>query len=86
MPDKITFGTDGWRSRLDEGFTARNLARVAEGTVAAWQSLHPDDVRPVLVGGDTREGRNQVVADTLKIVSSAFMGLTLGCSQCHNHR
>ena len=37
-------------------------------------------------GGDTREGRNQVVADTLKIVSSAFMGLTLGCSQCHNHR
>lgn len=37
-------------------------------------------------GGDTREGRNQVVADTLKVVSSAFLGLTLGCSQCHNHR
>ena len=37
-------------------------------------------------GGNTKEGQNQVVADTLKIVSSAFMGLTVGCAQCHNHR
>lgn len=37
-------------------------------------------------GGNTKEGQNQVIADTLKIVSSAFMGLTVGCAQCHNHR
>jgi hypothetical protein len=30
--------------------------------------------------------RNQVVADTIKVVSTAFLGLTVGCAQCHNHR
>ena len=30
--------------------------------------------------------RNQVVADTLKIVSTSLLGLTVGCAQCHNHR
>jgi hypothetical protein len=30
--------------------------------------------------------RNQVISDTVKIVSSAFYGLTIGCAECHNHR
>ena len=30
--------------------------------------------------------RNQVVADTIKIVSTSLLGLTVGCAQCHNHR
>lgn len=30
--------------------------------------------------------RNQVMADTLKIVSSSLLGLTVQCAQCHNHR
>ncbi|MFO0868163.1 MAG: PSD1 and planctomycete cytochrome C domain-containing protein [Pirellulales bacterium] len=30
--------------------------------------------------------RNQVVADTLKIMGSALWGVTLHCAQCHNHR
>lgn len=29
---------------------------------------------------------NQVVADTVKIVSSAVLGLTVACAQCHDHR
>ena len=30
--------------------------------------------------------RNEVVADTLKIVSTSLLGLSVGCAQCHNHR
>ncbi len=30
--------------------------------------------------------RNQVVADTIQIVSTALLGLTVNCAQCHNHR
>lgn len=35
----------------------------------------------------TRRWReNQVVADTLKIVSTSLLGLSVGCAQCHDHR
>jgi hypothetical protein len=30
--------------------------------------------------------RNQVVADTIQIVSTSLLGLTVACAQCHNHR
>lgn len=30
--------------------------------------------------------RNQVVAETIEIVSTSLLGLTVGCAQCHNHR
>src|SRR5439155_4903934 len=29
---------------------------------------------------------NQTVADTLQIVATATLGLTVHCAQCHNHR
>jgi mono/diheme cytochrome c family protein len=29
---------------------------------------------------------NQNVADTIKIVSTTFLGLSVGCAQCHDHR
>jgi hypothetical protein len=31
-------------------------------------------------------GGNAVVAETLKVVSTSLLGLTVGCAQCHNHR
>jgi hypothetical protein len=38
-------------------------------------------------GGDgSPEVKNQVVADTLKIVTSSLLGLTVACAQCHDHR
>ena len=37
-------------------------------------------------GGDGDLARNQVMADTLKIVSTSLLGLTVGCAQCHDHR
>lgn len=37
-------------------------------------------------GGDENVARNQTVSDTLKIVSSSLLGVTLACAQCHDHR
>lgn len=36
-------------------------------------------------GGGIAEAQQQV-ADTLKIVSSSLLGLTVGCAQCHDHK
>jgi hypothetical protein len=30
--------------------------------------------------------RNQVVTDTVKMVSTSLLGLSVGCAQCHDHR
>ncbi len=30
--------------------------------------------------------QNSTIADTIKIVSTAFYGMTIGCAQCHDHR
>ncbi|MFO1094324.1 MAG: DUF1549 domain-containing protein [Planctomycetaceae bacterium] len=35
---------------------------------------------------DANLARNEVVAETIKIVSTSLMGITLGCAQCHDHR
>lgn len=37
-------------------------------------------------GVDQNVARNDVVAETLKIVSTSLLGMTVGCAQCHNHR
>ncbi len=37
-------------------------------------------------GANNDLGRNQVMADTLKIVSTSLIGLSVGCAQCHDHR
>lgn len=37
-------------------------------------------------GANNPIGRNQVIADTIKIVSTSLLGLSVGCAQCHDHR
>ncbi|MGH7140544.1 MAG: DUF1549 and DUF1553 domain-containing protein, partial [Pirellulales bacterium] len=37
-------------------------------------------------GIDQSAARNQVVADTLQIVGTSLLGMTLHCAQCHDHR
>ncbi|HWB13247.1 MAG TPA: PSD1 and planctomycete cytochrome C domain-containing protein [Pirellulales bacterium] len=64
-----------------------------------WSNLPPEQIEvlaatgflltaadPTAGGGDTAEGANQMLADTLKIVGSSLLGLTVGCAQCHDHR
>jgi hypothetical protein len=63
-------------------------------------NLSPDDVElltatgflrmaPDGTGGsvpDAQVARNETIADTIKIVTSSLMGMTVGCAQCHDHR
>lgn len=35
---------------------------------------------------DADLARNDVVSETVKIVSTSLLGLSVGCAQCHNHR
>jgi mono/diheme cytochrome c family protein len=65
-----------------------------------YQSLHTDELDKLIAtgflrmapdgtgaaGAEPKAAPNQVVTDTVKIVSSAFLGLTVGCAQCHNHK
>jgi cytochrome c553 len=37
-------------------------------------------------GIDQELARNQVMADTIKIVTTSLVGLSVGCAQCHDHR
>jgi hypothetical protein len=45
---------------------------------------------PDLTAGAAAEDRlaahDQLVADTIKIVSTSLLGLTVGCARCHDHR
>ncbi len=63
------------------------------------QNLSPEQIETLAATGylrmapdgtqsdpDQKTARNAVVADTLKIVSTSLLGLTVGCAQCHNHR
>lgn len=35
---------------------------------------------------NTPEARNQVMVDTLKIIGTSLLGLSIQCAQCHDHR
>jgi hypothetical protein len=37
-------------------------------------------------GIDQNLARNQTIADTIDIVSTSLLGMTMGCARCHNHR
>ena len=64
------------------------------------QTLEPDQVAALAATGylrmapdgtgssgvDAMVARNEVVADTIRIVSTSLLGLTVGCARCHDHR
>lgn len=61
-----------------------------------WTNLKPEQIEKLVATGFLRTAvdntggdpvaTNQVVSDTIKIVSSSLLGLTVGCAQCHDHR
>ena len=46
--------------------------------------MGPDGTGDAAVNQDI--ARNECMAETIKIVSSSLLGLTVGCAQCHSHR
>jgi len=64
----------------------KNLTPEQQDLLAATGFLRmaPDGTGDRTVDQDV--ARNQVVADTVDIVSTAFLGLTVACAQCHSHR
>ncbi len=61
-----------WTAEQQELLTATGFLRMAaDGTGS---------------GDNSPEARNKVIADTLQIVSSSLLGMTLACAQCHDHR
>ena len=70
--DELVDRKDGLSPEEVETLAATGFLRmVADGTTS---------------GGDVPLASNQVVADTIKVVGSAFYGLTIACAQCHDHR
>ncbi len=63
--------TDGERARYAELVTATGFLRMA-----------PDGTGTE----NTLLARNATIVDTLKIVSTAFYGMTIQCAECHDHR
>jgi len=65
-----------------------------------WTNLPPDQIEKLAATGFLRMGvdgtatgsadeplaANTMVGDTIKIVSSSLLGLTVGCAQCHDHK
>jgi hypothetical protein len=53
-------------------------------TATGFLRMAPDGTASA--GVDAKVASNQNIADTLQIVSSSLLGVTLHCAQCHNHR
>ncbi len=72
MPQPITFGTDGWRAVIADGFTFDNVRRVSEAIAVAARTLEPPpgiDRNALVVGFDRRFLSHEfasLVAETLR--------------------
>ena len=64
----------------------RNLSDADKDRLIATGFLRngPDGTGDRAVDQDV--ARNEVVADTINIVSTSLLGLSVGCARCHNHR
>ena len=61
-----------------------SVERISQLAATGFLRMAPDGTS---AGGvDRAEAANQNIADTIQIMSSAFLGLTVGCARCHDHR
>lgn len=64
-----------------ENLTTKDIRQL---TATGFLRMAPDGTS---AGGvDQSVARNEVIAETLNIVSTSLLGTTVGCARCHNHR
>jgi phosphomannomutase len=76
-PEKITFGTDGWRAIIADDYTFDNVRACAQG-VAAYHIAQGLQSDPIIVGYDTRFGS----ADFADAVVEVLAGNGLNVLRC----
>lgn len=76
----ITFGTDGWRAIIGDGFTMDNLERVSRAT-AEWVLETYGEDSSVLIGYDTRFRGRDFTRHTARVMAS--MGVKVVVSDTH---
>ncbi|MEQ1860787.1 MAG: PSD1 and planctomycete cytochrome C domain-containing protein [Chthoniobacteraceae bacterium] len=54
-------------------------------TATAFLRMVPDGTASA-TADDQPTARNAVMAETIKVVSSSLLGITVGCAQCHEHK
>ncbi|HIM22698.1 MAG TPA: DUF1549 domain-containing protein, partial [Verrucomicrobia bacterium] len=64
-------------------YTGLEPEQVDKLTATGFLRMAPDGTGS---GANNTAAQNQVMAETLKIVSTSLMGMTVGCAQCHDHR
>lgn len=69
------------------GYPKKNLTddETAKLIATGFLRMVPDGTGKVS-GEELPLAENQVIADSLHVVGSSLLGLTLSCAQCHNHR
>ncbi len=76
----ITFGTDGWRAIIGDGFTLDNLERVSRAT-AEWVLDTYGEGSSVIVGYDTRFRGRDFTVHSARVMAS--MGVKVVISDTH---
>ncbi len=89
-----------WDELIVEQLAGDELILTGEAGRTGYAKLSPEQADRLVATGFLRMGpdgtgdaavnqdiaRNECIAETIKIVSSSLLGLTVGCAQCHSHR
>ena len=79
MSETVTFGTDGWRAVIGDGYTFDNLTRVARAT-AEWVQAQPAGDGSVVMGYDTRFQGEAFATHVARVMASAGVTVHLASS------
>ena len=79
MSETVTFGTDGWRAVIGDGYTFDNLTRVARAT-AEWVQAQPDGDGSVVLGHDTRFEGEAFTRHVARVMASAGVTVHMASS------